>query len=549
MLEDRRQGAEETRIFLLPLIHRGGIAKHGERRVIDDIGGQLMATCALAHRGAVGGIPIAPGGIAHGSRRIIDEAALQTDEREGDVVARHIHLLGTPFHLLHSEHALVVDDIGEGAVQARGRVEAVIIEGEMILGALPGNAIGHFGGSLVVAVEEIDLEASDAHGRILSASLFKLVVEHIEDGPKHQSYITLGSISDEFLQIERRDNRQHITCGRLVPTFVEHHKLDAVSRRKVDVIAIGIHVDARLEGHTREVPVVPPVPSHLSCLDPRGVADAVLRSQGIDKIGDGHFAIVACDAKDSPGEGACAETFGNVVAALLHITHLAPGVIGHFGRIGSKFGIERTLLCLHKHTGISLDITFEQSHLGLPAIDRHGQERGTLLCPGQWSLVVEVLECHRIGFLLVGRIGEPGRRIAPESIMCLLIIYNIRVRKAAIETIGHSFVIGTEHDTETRLEAQVQFVALHRETALTIERGIDGLADLATPCRLHLAGLDARAIAQSQADARLGKQGVAVLRQEETELLTIGLHLNIQSSIGRLQVITDCQKHDTEERK
>ena len=133
--------------------------------------------------------------------------------------------------------------------------------------------------------------------------------------------------------------------------------------------------------------------------------------------------------------------------------------------------------------------------------------------------------------------------------MCLLIIYNIRVRKAAIETIGHSFVIGTEHDTETRLEAQVQFVALHRETALTIERGIDGLADLATSCRLHLACLDARIIAQGQTDARLGKQGVAVLRQEETELLTIGLHLDIQSSIGRLQVITDCQQHDTEERK
>ena len=276
MLEDRRQGAEETRIFLLPLIHRGGIAKHGERRIIDDIGGQLMATCALTHRGAVGGIPIAPGGIAHGSRRIIDEAALQTDEREGDVVARHIHLLGTPFHLLHAEHALVVDDIGEGAVQARGRVEAVIIEGEMIPGTHFGNAIGHFGCSLVVAVEEIDLEASDAHSRILSASLFKLVVEHIEDGPKHQSHITLGSILDEFLQIERRDNRQHITCSRLVPTFVEHHELDAMSRRKVDVIAIGIHVDARLEGHTCEVPIVPPVPGHLACLDPRGVADAVL---------------------------------------------------------------------------------------------------------------------------------------------------------------------------------------------------------------------------------------------------------------------------------
>ena len=64
--------------------------------------------------------------------------------------------------------------------------------------------------------------------------------------------------------------------------------------------------------------------------------------------------------------------------------------------------------------------------------------------------------------------------------------------------------------------------------------------------RLHLAGLDTRTIAQGQADARLGYQGVAVLRKEETELLTIGLHLNIQSSIGRLQVITDCQQQDTE---
>ena len=425
----------------------------------------------------------------------------------------------------------------------------MIIEGEVILGTFLGDTIGHFDGSLVVAVEEIDLEACDAHGRILLASFVELVIKHIEDGPKHQFHIALGCISDEFLETECRDHRQHIAHSRLVPTFVEHHKLDTVSRCKIDVITIGFHIDARLERHSCQVPIVPPVPCHLAGLDPRSVANAVVRSQGIDEIGDGHFAVITRNVENSPRESPRSLTFGDMITAFLHITHLAPGVISHFGRIGSKFGVKRTFLCLHKHTGISLDITLQQSHLGLAAIYRCRQESGAKLSLRQMCFVVEVLECHRIRLLLVGRIREPNLGITFERILRFLIIYNIRVRKATIETIGNTLIVGTERDTETRLEAQVQFIALHRETALAIKRRFDSFADLSTLYRLHLAGFDLRSIAQGQTYARLGKQGVVIVGQKETELSAIGLHLYVQSAIRRLQVITDCQQQDTEERK
>ena len=72
-------------------------------------------------------------------------------------------------------------------------------------------ALGHFDGRLVVAVEEIHLEALHAHLRILAASLVEVFVEHVEHRPQHHVNAFLAAIADESRQVDGLDGIHDIT--------------------------------------------------------------------------------------------------------------------------------------------------------------------------------------------------------------------------------------------------------------------------------------------------------------------------------------------------
>jgi cell division transport system permease protein len=80
--------------------------------------------------------------------------------------------------------------------------------------------------------------------------------------------ILLLAVSNQCRQVEFRNHGQHITALRVVPTFIQYNELNTIFAGEVYIIFIGIHIDAGLEGYTFQVPVVPPVPGHLTGLDP-----------------------------------------------------------------------------------------------------------------------------------------------------------------------------------------------------------------------------------------------------------------------------------------
>ena len=245
---------------------------------------KLVAACSHAHRIVVDRLEICFRCICHGSRSIVHRAAGHSDERECNVVQRHVCARNGPLDFLHSEHAFEVDDVRICTVQAGRLVESVVVEGHLVFRTFFSDAVCHLYGCLVVTVKEVDLESYHSHVAVLPAGLFELVVKHIEYGPEDDVHVAVLSVCDKFLKIKLRDYSEHVSALRIVPSFVKNDVFYAVFRREVDVMPVCVHVDAGNEVDSAESPVVPPVPCYLSALDPRCVLDAAWRCEGIDEV-------------------------------------------------------------------------------------------------------------------------------------------------------------------------------------------------------------------------------------------------------------------------
>ncbi len=77
---------------------------------------------------------------------------------------------------------------------------------------------------------------------------------------------------------------QNASLFRVVPSFIKDDVFQTVIMSKIYVIFVSIEVDACLEIHTFQIPVVPPVPSHLARFDPGSIAYLVGSSQGVHQI-------------------------------------------------------------------------------------------------------------------------------------------------------------------------------------------------------------------------------------------------------------------------
>ena len=353
IVEQGRQSGDEIRAFLVEKIVGWSVGKHREWGVDHDVGGHLVAACALAHRVVVDSFPVGLGGVAHGARSVVNGTLHHAEIGERDVIHRHVDRRLRPFHLLHAKHGLEVDHVGIRAVKSRGLVDAVEVEHEVMLGGAFTDAVDHLHAFLVVAVKEVDLETLDAHVGILLAGLFELGVEHVEDRPKHDANAAVFAILDEFGEIEVGNHRQHVAALRVVPTLVEHDIFDAVLRGEVDVIFICVGVDAGLEVNLTETPVVPPVPSHLSGLDPARVGHARRGCEGIYEVGGRHLRVVVGQGDYAPGEVALA-SFGDIVFRGGHVFLHAPGIEIKRLRIFGKHALQRAAhgVGLHEHSGI-----------------------------------------------------------------------------------------------------------------------------------------------------------------------------------------------------
>ena len=87
-------------------------------------------------------------------------------------------------------------------------------------------------------------------------------------------------------------------------------------RREVNHITVGGGVDASLEIHAANVPVIPPIPRHLAPLDPRRIAYTRGGSQRINQIAHGHLTVVRGYCHHTPGERTRRRSLGYIILAL-----------------------------------------------------------------------------------------------------------------------------------------------------------------------------------------------------------------------------------------
>ena len=144
---------------------------------------------------------------------------------------------------------------------------------------------------------------------------------------------------------------------------------------KIYIILVSFKIDACLEIHPFQIPVVPPVPSHFSRFDPGSIAYLVGSSQGIHQIVGRHLCIVLCDGEDAPRIISLAGAYCDVVVGTLHVAHVSPRIVSHLLRIRSKGGSQDTLLLilfaavsLQPHARILLQVAFQNGNLCLSAI-------------------------------------------------------------------------------------------------------------------------------------------------------------------------------------
>ena len=206
----------------------------------------------------------------------------------------------------------------------------------MMLGGAGSQAFHHFDGGLVVAVHKIHLESLDAHISIGLADGFQVLIHHVEDCPENDIHTLALTVFYELRQLDIVYWFQNASLFRVVPSFVKDDVFQTVIMSKIYVILVGIKVDARLEIHTFQIPVVPPVPSHLARFDPGSIAYLVGSSQGVHQIAGWHLCVVLCDGKDAPRIIALAGAGSDIIAGALYVAHVSPRVVSHLLRVGSE---------------------------------------------------------------------------------------------------------------------------------------------------------------------------------------------------------------------
>ena len=182
----------------------------------------------------------------------------------------------------------------------------MIIHKELIPGTGLGYPFCHLHSPLVVAVKEIGLPAFYTHARIFLAGLCQVLVQNVKHGPKNNAYALSLSVVYQFLEVDVGNGVHNVTLGRVIPALVEHHIGNMVLGGKVDIILIGTRVNARLEIHSLQVPVVPPVPGHLAGFHPTDITYLVGRGQRKDQIVHRHLGVLLRNGHHTPGIGSCA---------------------------------------------------------------------------------------------------------------------------------------------------------------------------------------------------------------------------------------------------
>ena len=180
LVESRRHLCDEVGAFLLALVGRGTVGQHLQGCFKQRVHGHLVDSRALAHRVVVVAEEVVAHGVGHGARRVVHRSAQHAQIGRGDVVAwlvvewsvAHARF---PFRVLQSLHALEVHHIGKGPLNAE-RLQPMQVEQQVVSCCAVGQSVGRGDDFLVIAVEEVHLEALHAAARVVAHHRLGLVV-------------------------------------------------------------------------------------------------------------------------------------------------------------------------------------------------------------------------------------------------------------------------------------------------------------------------------------------------------------------------------------
>ena len=174
-------------------------------------------------------------------------------------------------------HALVIHHIRPTAVQPRRFVGSVKINQKAIAGSHLRSPRMEVHRNLVVPVYVINLEALYSHLCIMSANILHIAVKGPISRPENDAHTVLFCVINKPFHVNFRNDLQKVCLQAYSPSVVENHVLDAVRGGKINVVPVGFVVDSRLEINPIDIPVVPPVPCHLTRFNPAPVRPRIRR--------------------------------------------------------------------------------------------------------------------------------------------------------------------------------------------------------------------------------------------------------------------------------
>ena len=277
-----------------------------------------MATRSLTHRFGIDRSIIFTDRIAHGALCIIHRTGNHTDKRNRHVVKRHIVGTGYPFHIFQTMNAFIVDHVRISTLQTCRFTDTMIIDHHLIFRTSFGSSVEEVDDLLVVAIHKVYLESFHTHIGIMLHHLFHIPVECMVARPEDDSDILGFAIIHQFRNIDFWNNLHQVRSHIDRPTFIENHIFDAMFGSEVDIIFIGFSVDTGTEIHIVNVPVIPPIPCHLTRFHPGNILQTAGRSQTIHHIAIGQLLVILRDDKHTPRESTRAACLGYVIFAFFH---------------------------------------------------------------------------------------------------------------------------------------------------------------------------------------------------------------------------------------
>ena len=189
--------------------------------------------------------------------------------------------------------------------------------------------INHF---LVVAIHKIHFKSFDSHLAVVLAHMLHVSVDGIISCPKHKPDVAFVGVCYKFFKIYFRHHLEQISLLVHSPSFVQNHIFYTVFRCEIYVIFIGVVVDASLEVDTPNVPVVPPVPGHLSWLDPAHILNSRRRRELVNHVVVHQLGVVFRNHHRSPREIAFSFYLCDVVFSFFYneLQHIVTALLLNF---------------------------------------------------------------------------------------------------------------------------------------------------------------------------------------------------------------------------